>query len=320
MSAMPRTTTRLIGASLLLATITLGGPPVAAQPFPPPGLSSHPNAAVQEHMRRGSDAMSRGHWEAAVEAYTKALRTDPRLVEAQTNMGMAHYFHRNIPAAVSALEQALEMQPDRIDAAHGLGLALYDGGDLDGAIEAFRTATRLNAQAYYNLGNALEQRGDIEGARDAYRHYLETHPSGAEAAVLRKALESGASPTPAAGSAQDHFQRGVDLLARNDAAAAGSAFLTAMRLKPNYVEACNMLGQAFRLQGKLSEAMGGYMMALRLDPNFGVVHRNLGQAFEETGNPQAAAQAYDRYLVLVPGADDAAEIRDKIAVLRRQPR
>ena len=102
--------------------------------------------------------------------------------------------------------------------------------------------------------------------------------------------------------------------------AAGAAFLTAMRLKPNYVEACNMLGQAFRLQGKLSEAMGGYMMALRLDPNFGAVHRNLGQAFEETGNPQAAAQAYDRYLVLVPGADDAAEIRDKIAVLRRQPR
>ena len=81
-----------------------------------------------------------------------------------------------------------------------------------------------------------------------------------------------------------------------------------------------MLGQAFRMQGKLSEAMGGYMMALRLDPNFGAVHRNLGQAFEETGNPQAAAQAYDRYLVLVPGADDAAEIRDKIAVLRRQPR
>ena len=323
MSAMPRTTTRLIGAGLLFAALVLAGlgsPPVAAQPFPPPGLSSHPNAAVQEHMRRGGDAMSRGHWEAAVEAYTKALRIDPTLVEAQTNMGMAYYFHRNIPAAVSALEQALDMQPDRIDAAHGLGLALYDGGDLDGAIEAFRKATRLNAQAYYNLGNALEQRGDIEGARDAYRHYLATQPSGAEATALLQALESGSSPTPAAGSAQDHFQRGVDLLARNDAVAAGAAFLTAMRLKPNYVEACNMLGQAFRMQGKLSEAMGGYMMALRLDPNFGAVHRNLGQAFEETGNPQAAAQAYDRYLLLVPGADDAAEIRDKIAVLRRQTR
>ena len=258
---MPRTPTLLIGANLLLAALVLSGlgsPPVAAQPFPPPGLPSHPNAAVQEHMRRGNDAMSRGHWEAAVGAYTKALRIDPELVEAQTNMGMAHYFHRNIPAAVGALEQALDMQPDRIDAAHGLGLALYDGGDLDGAIEAFRKATRLNAQAYYNLGNALEQRGDIEGARDAYRHYLATQPSGAEAAALLQALESGSSPTPAAGSAQDHFQRGVDLLAQNDAAAAGSAFLTAMRLKPNYVEACNMprpglppAGQAQRSHGRV---------------------------------------------------------------------
>ena len=193
-------------------------------------------------------------------------------------------------------------------------------GDIDGAIEAFRRATRLNTQAYYNLGNALEQRGDIEGARKAYRHYLETTPANAETAALLQALESGTTPTPAAGSAQDHFRRGASLLAKRDAPAAVSALLIAMRLKPNYVEACNMLGQAFRMQGKLSEAMNGYMMALRLDPNFGVIHRNLGQAFEETGNLQAAAQAYDRYLVLVPGAGDAAEIRDKIALLRREVR
>ena len=171
----------------MLALVTLGGQPVAAQPatpFPPPSLSSHPNPAVQEHMQRGNYALSRGHWAAAVEAYTKALRIDPKLVKAQTNIGMAYYFHRKIPAAVSALQQALDLQPDRIDAAHGLGLALYDGGDLDGAIEAFRKATRLNAQAYYNLGNALEQRGDTEGAREAYRHYLKTHPSSPEATAL----------------------------------------------------------------------------------------------------------------------------------------
>ena len=137
---MPRTPTRLIGVNLLLAALVLSGlgsPPVAAQPFPPPGLPSHPNAAVQEHMRRGNDAMSRGHWEAAVAAYTQALRIDPELVEAQTNMGMAYYFHRNIPAAVGALEQALDMQPDRIDAAHGLGLALYDGGILTARLKPF---------------------------------------------------------------------------------------------------------------------------------------------------------------------------------------
>ncbi len=90
-----------------------------------------------------------------------------------------------------------------------------------------------------------------------------------------------------------------------------------MRLKPNYAEACNLLGEAFRLKGDLDEAMAGYMMALRLDPKFGAVHRNMGRAFEETDNLQAAALAYDRYLILVPGAADASEIRDKIAELRR---
>ena len=41
----------------MLALVTLGGQPVAAQPatpFPPPSLSSHPNPAVQEHMQRGN--------------------------------------------------------------------------------------------------------------------------------------------------------------------------------------------------------------------------------------------------------------------------
>ena len=317
MTPMRHAATLLMG---LLALVGLAGR-AAGQPGPPfaPPVS-HPNPAVQEQMQRGNNALSRGRWEAAVEAYARALRIDPQLVEAQTNMGMAYYFHRKIPAAVSALQRALDLQPDRVDAAHSLGLALYDQGDLDGAIAAFRRATRLNAQAYYNLGNALERRGDREGAREAYRRYLEATPASDETAALRQALESGTTPTPAAGSAQDHFRRGTRLLARRDGPGAAAAFLIAMRLKPNYVEACNMLGQAFRMAGRLSEAMGGYMMALRLDPNFGAVHRNLGQAFEETGNLRAAAQAYDRYLVLVPGADDAAGIRDKIAVLRREAR
>jgi protein O-GlcNAc transferase len=93
-------------------------------------------------------------------------------------------------------------------------------------------------------------------------------------------------------------------------------FLVALRLKPNYVEACNSLGLAFRLKGDLDEAIAGYKMAIRLDARFAAAHRNLAQAFEEKGDPMMAAQAYDRYLLLMPGAADAAEVRDKIAKLR----
>lgn len=294
--------------------------PVSAQPVQPlpvPGPSSHPNTAVQEHIHKGEEFLGQGRWDMAIQELKKALRLDPNIAAVRANLGMAYYFQGEISAAIKELEEALTIEPGRVDAAHGLGLALYEKGELGGAVEAFRAATRLNAQAYYNLGNALEQQGNIDAAREAYTHYLATNPQTAEAPALRQAIAQGVVPTPAAGTAQDHFQRGQALLTKKDATGAVAEFLVAMRLKPNYAEACNLLGEAFRLKGDLDEAMAGYMMALRLDPKFGAVHRNMGQAFEETGNLQAAAQAYDRYLILVPGADDANEIRDKIADLRR---
>ena len=291
-----------------------------AQTFPTPGPSSHPNAAVQEYLQKGEDFLGQGRWDKAIQELKKALRLDANIADARANLGMAYYFHGEIAAAIRELEAALKIEPGRIDAAHSLGLALYDTGEIGGAVAAFRLATRLNAQAYYNLGNVLERQGNMDAAREAYTHYLATNPTTAEVPALRQALEQGRVPTPAAGTPQEHFQRGRAFLTKKDGTGAVAEFLVAMRLKPNYAEACNLLGEAYRLTGDLNEAMASYTMALRLDPKFGAVHRNMGQAFEETGNLQAAAQAYDRYLIFVPGAADASTIRDKVADLRRSTR
>jgi tetratricopeptide (TPR) repeat protein len=123
-------------------------------------------------------------------------------------------------------------------------------------------------------------------------------------------------PTPAAGTAQDHFRRGQSLLDKHDATGAMAEFLSALRLKPNYAEASNHLGLAFRAAGDLDEAIASYQTAIRLDAALSAAYRNLAQAFEDKGDRTAAAQGYDRYLLLAPGAADAAEIRAKIAKLR----
>lgn len=277
---------------------------------------AQPGATAEEHVQRGAALFSQSNWEEAIKELGAALKLAPDRADVHANLGMAHYFKGNSAAAVVEFQAALRLEPERLDAAHGLGLALYDKGDLPGAIAAFRSSGHQNPTAYYNLGNALEQKGDYGSAVEAYKNYLAARPQVPEAAALSTAISQGTNPTPAAGTAQEHFQRGQGLLEKNEAAGAVNEFLVALRLKPNYAEASNGLGQAFRARGDLEEAIAGYQMALRLDAKFGAAHRNLAQAFEEKGDRLLAAQAYDRYLLLVPGAPDASEVRAKIARLR----
>ena len=211
----------------------------------------------------------------------------------------------------------IAVRAERVGAVHGLGLALYEKGDLDGAIEAFRASSRLNPAAYYNLGNTLEQQGDRAGAIEAYKNYLAAKPQTPGAAALGNAVSKSTGLTPAAGTAREHFRRGQELLDKKDSSEAVIEFLAAMHLKPSYIEASNGLGMAFRLSGKLDEAIAAYQTAIYLDSKFAAAYRNLAQAFEEKGDFAQAALAYDGYLLLVPGAPDAARVRDKIAQLRR---
>jgi len=271
---------------------------------------------VEGHIERGEILFSQSNWDGAIKELKAAVRLDPSRTDARTNLGMAYYFKGDLTLAAPEFREVLRADPQRGDAAYGLGLVLYETGDGDGAIAAFRTAAQGNPLANYNLANALEQKGDSAAALTTYQKYLAAAPPTPETAGLEGAVRAGKVPTPAAGTARDHFQRGQALLEKKDSDEAVSEFLVALRLKPNYVEACNGLGQAFRLKGDLDEAIAGYKMAIRLDARFSVAHRNLGQAFEEKGDAAMAAQAYDRYLLLVPGAPDAAEVRDKIAKLR----
>lgn len=271
---------------------------------------------IEERLRQGETLVSEGRWDEAIKELTAVVKLDAKRADAHASLGTAYYFKGNATAAVSAFRDALQLSPARVDAAHGLGLALYEMRDFDGALAAFRTASQLNPIANYNLGNILEQKGDKAGAFDAYKRYLAAAPQAPEAALLSAAVQKAIFPTPAGGTSQEHFQRGQAFLTNKDGTRAQVEFLAALRLKPNYVEACNALGLAFRATGDMEQAIGSYQMAIHLDPKSGGAYRNLAQAFEETGDVPKAAEFYDRYLLIAPGAADAAQIRDKIAQLR----
>lgn len=282
----------------------------------PLGAHAQSLPRVPEQIQKGERLLSQGQWEAAIKEFRASLQSEPSRPDTHAHLGMAYYFKGDSASAIPRFQEALRLDQNRVDALHGLGLALYDQGDWTGAISAFRSSSQQNPVAYYNLGNALEQKGEYDEALKAYTQYLSSMPPAPETALLENAVRQKVFPTPAAGTALDHFRRGQSLLEKKDTTGAISAFLFALRLKPNYADASNHLGLAFRAAGNLEEAIAAYQTAIRLDAKLSIAHRNLAQAFEEKGDRSAAALGYDRYLLLAPGASDAAEIREKIAQLR----
>ena len=72
--------------------------------------------------------------------------------------------------------------------------------------------------------------------------------------------------------------------AAREAGRSGSFLQRAVQLKPDFAEAHNNLGVAFKNQRKLDEAVACYRRALELKPDYAEAHNNLGNALKDQGN------------------------------------
>ena len=121
-------------------------------------------------------------------------------------------------------------------------------GKLDEAADCYRRAIALspgNADFHSNLGVVHKARGKLDEAVACYR----------------RAIESGRIlPTPTATWAWCSKTR------RNWTRP--SPAFAALAIKPAFPEACNNLGNAFKEQGKLDEAIACYRQALKLRPGY----------------------------------------------------
>jgi tetratricopeptide (TPR) repeat protein len=90
----------------------------------------------------------------------------------------------------------------------------------------------------------------------------------------------------------------------------------AVRLKPDFAEAHNSLGNALRSQGRVVEAEASYRQALRLNPQFAEAHNNLGVALMERGKLEEAEVNLEQAAYLKP---DYVEAHNNLGVaLTRQ--
>jgi tetratricopeptide (TPR) repeat protein len=94
--------------------------------------------------------------------------------------------------------------------------------------------------------------------------------------------------------------RGIELAREDHWDEAVASFREAVRLRPDYTDAFNNLGNVLYFQGKLDEAVAAYREAVRLSPNHAGALSNLGEVLRHQGKLSEALECCQRAVELQP--------------------
>jgi Flp pilus assembly protein TadD len=224
--------------------------------------------------------------------YERCVALDPKLAEAQLNLGIL-LLEKDPAGAVAPLRKAVDLMPSQSRPRFLLGVARERSGDLAGAAESFEAASHLNVgdtEALAHLGGVYLQLKKPAEAEKKFRAVLESQPKSAPA-LRGLALSLDAEGKPEAVEAyrnylsadpQDSAMRArfVQLLVANkqfdealkesEKSAGGQASsLDALRLRADI-----LIGQ-----NKLEEAIATLKQAILLAPQDAQLHGGLGRLY-----------------------------------------
>jgi len=193
--------------------------------------------------------VKQGRWSDGMAALERAVLSQPRDVDAWTNLGWLLTELKQVGRAREAFGRALALNPGYGRAHAGMaGLHAEGGGDYDKAIEAYRLALSAepdNPTYLYDMGWAYYRKGMTDRALE----------------ILTRA--SVLAPDDPAGRAKVGWAR----LRLKDYPAAIEEFQQALRQQPTYAFARFGLARALQAEGRNDSAMAEYKRAWRESRN-----------------------------------------------------
>lgn len=148
-----------------------------------PLIKTYPNVAdVWFDLAYADTGLHRN--DAAVSAYEKAIKLEPKLFPARLNLGILLVFMNRPADALPHLKEAVALRPGDARAHLYLGRAENLTGNKTGAEAELQAAARLqptSAAAFLELGQLDFRQKDYAGARDAFEKAATLDPNLAEA-------------------------------------------------------------------------------------------------------------------------------------------
>lgn len=298
----------------------------------PPGPLPDPKAQLPtlEALRQARRHLDAGDSEAALRAYRRVLRDNPRLLDAWIAL-------RDLLRRQGRLKDAYEAQRRALEVSGGDPYLLADLALLEaelGRVEQARVAlaavaesglpvveTRLRMALLLARGGhltaAAEELQPLASAQNpaAMNALARVHSEAGEQKAAQLLLDRVLAKDPS--NAQAHEHLGLVALRRSDWSAARSASERALALEAERPEAWNNLGVARFQLGEQLAALEAWQRAVDLDPQLYDTLYNLGTQALELGRPELARSALQRFLDVAPEERYAGERRRVRVLLQR---
>jgi tetratricopeptide (TPR) repeat protein/serine/threonine protein kinase len=228
-------------------------------------------------------------YDAALEAFNKALQVDPKYAMAHCNIANVMRNKGEISKAVASFQKALELDPELALAHNNLGNIYMRQGKLAEAMDHYRKAIRSEpsyAMAHYNLGNALLQLNKLPEAAEEFRAAVHFKP----------------------GYTKAHHALGQALWQQDKVSEAAAACREALRLEPKNASGISQLAWILVTcpDPKMRDTAEGLKLAKKavdLAPKDPVCWRTLGLAYYRAGEWKNSAEALKTSANLFGGGD-----------------
>jgi Flp pilus assembly protein TadD len=259
-------------------------------------IAEKPDVAYA-HFQLGYAFTALKRTEEARSEYEKAIALDPKMAEAQLNLGVL-LLDKDPAAAVAPLRKAVELMPAQSRPRFVLGIALERVGDFAAAAESFEGAVRLDpkdAESLIELGSIHLRDGQAKQAETYYRRALELEPKSATALQgLAQSLDVEKKPETAQAYRNYLAVQPGDREARTrlihylldqqqyDAALA-ELDKTASTQSPT-VDTLKLRADILIAQKKYNDAVATLRQAISLSPADAQLHGGLGRVYLEIRN------------------------------------
>tara|TARA_B100000945_G_scaffold35662_1_gene24140 strand:- start:1971 stop:4373 length:2403 start_codon:yes stop_codon:yes gene_type:complete len=244
----------------------------------------------------GSANQSLSRLDSTIENYRKALKLDPNLTPAYSNLGTALADKGDVEAAMECYRSVVALDPNHEDVHFNIGSLQLKMGDTDLAMASFNNALAVKPNhfdAKNSMGFIFIIKEEYLAAIECFEQAIEFNPG---FFVAYKNLGDALHRLEKYDSAITNFQRAIEL-------------------NPKFAEAYFSLGNTYQGKGEIEKAIANYDLALKHKPSFVDAYYNLGTAYLKKGDCRAAISFFDK-VVDIKSNDELAYRQISVALTK----